>query len=51
MWARRFHLLQPLTGITPDKVIFKWAAVEHKSFEDIKQLFCAQHLIVISGYQ
>ena len=27
IWARRSHLLHPLTALTPNKVRFKWAGV------------------------
>ena len=36
MWARRSHLLHPLTALTPNKENFKWTGVEQKSFDDIK---------------
>ena len=38
MWAIWSHLLQLLTVLTSDKVMFKWTAVEQKTFEDIKSI-------------
>ena len=34
MWARRSHLLHPLTEILSPKSKFKWTDVEQKSFDD-----------------
>ena len=37
MWERLLHLLHLLTALTSSKVKFKWADVEQKAFDDIKQ--------------
>ena len=37
MWARRSHILHPLTALTSPKVKFKWTSVEQKSFDKIKR--------------
>ena len=34
MWAKRSHLLHPLTAFTSHKVKFKWTDVEQKMFDD-----------------
>ena len=44
-WAIWFHLLQPLTSLTSDKVKFKWTAVEQKSFNDIKRIVACVTLL------
>ena len=36
IWARRSHLLHPLTELTPPKAKFKWIYVVQKAFDDIK---------------
>ena len=36
MWARRSHLLKPLTELTSTKVKFKWTDVEQQAFDEIK---------------
>ena len=36
MWAKRSHLLHPLTALTSHKVKFKWTGVEQKMFDDNK---------------
>ena len=36
MWAKRSHLLHPLTALTSNKVNFKWNNVEQKYFDNIK---------------
>ena len=36
MWARRSHLIHPLTVLTSNKVKFKRTDVEKKYFDDIK---------------
>ena len=45
MWAIRLHLLQPLNALISDKVKFKWAAVEHKKFNDIKRIVASDNLL------
>ena len=37
MWAKRSHLLDPLTALTSHKVKFKWTDLEQKAFEGIKR--------------
>ena len=37
MWARRLHLIQPLTALTSSKVRFKCSDVEQIVFDDIKK--------------
>ena len=46
MWVRRSHLLQPLTTLTSDKVMFIQTDVEHKSFDDIKRIVVRYTLLV-----
>ena len=36
MWAKRSHLIHPLTALTPNKVKLKWTDVEQILFDDIK---------------
>ena len=36
MWAKRSHILHPLTALTSHKVKFKWTDLEPKSFDDTK---------------
>ena len=36
MWAKRSHLLHPLTALTSYKIKFKWTDVEQKAFDDMK---------------
>ena len=43
IWAKRSHLLQPLTALTSKKVKFKRKIFEHKSFNE--------HHIYISEFQ
>ena len=38
MWARRSHLLAPLTNITSCKVKFKWTKIEQGAFQEIKRI-------------
>ena len=37
MWAKRPHLLHPLTALTSQKYRFKWTDLEQKSLDDIKR--------------
>ena len=37
MWARRSHILHPLTALTSPKAKFKWTDVEQKAFDDIRR--------------
>ena len=45
IWAKRSHLLQPLTSLTSDKVKFKWTDVKQKSFGDIKLIVIRDTLL------
>ena len=45
MWARRSHLLHPLTALTPNKVKFKWTDMEQKAFDEIKQAVAQDTLL------
>ena len=45
MWAKRSHLLRPLTAITPHKVKFKWTNLEQKAFDDIKRAISQDTLL------
>ena len=45
MWARRSHLLQPLTALTSNKVTFEWTDVEQKPFDDIKFIVACNTLL------
>ena len=37
MWAKRSHLLYPLTELTSQKVRFKSTYLEQKAFDEIKR--------------
>ena len=37
MWAKRSHLLHPLTALTSHNTRFKWTDLEQKVFDDIKR--------------
>ena len=45
MWARRSHLLHPLTALTSNKVNLKWTDVEQKGFDDIKHAVAQDTLL------
>ena len=44
MWAKRSHLLQPLTVLTSKKVNFKWTDLEQKAFDEIKRIVTREAL-------
>ena len=46
MWAKRSHLLHPLTALTSNNVNFKWTDVEQKVFGDIKIAVVQDTLLV-----
>ena len=46
MWAKWSYLLQTLTALTPKKVKFKCKVVEQKSFDEIKQIFSRNTLLI-----
>ena len=46
IWAKRSHLLQPLTELTSDKVKFKWIYVEHNAFDEIKLIVTSDTLLI-----
>ena len=46
IWAKRSHLLQPLTALTSKKVTFKWTFVEQKLFDEIKQIVTCDTLLI-----
>ena len=46
MWAKRSHLLQPLTVLTSNKVKFKWVVFEHKEFDEIKLIVSWDNLLI-----
>ena len=48
MWAKRSHLLHPVTELTSPKVEFKWTDVELKSFDDIKLTVTQDTLLAYS---
>ena len=45
MWARRPHLLHPLTELTSNKVNCKCTGVEHKAFDGIKRSVAQDNLL------
>ena len=45
MWSRWSHLLQPLTKLTSEKVMFKWTDMEQKAFDDIKCTVARNNLL------
>ena len=44
-WARRSHLLHPLTALTSNKVKFKWTDIEQKLFDNIKRAVAQDTLL------
>ena len=50
MWARRSHLLHPLTTLTLPKVRFKWTDMEKKAFDEIKRTFVHDTLLSYSYF-
>ena len=50
MWAKRSHLLQPLTELTPNMVKFKWTFVEQKAFDEIKQIVTYDNLLIYPDF-
>ena len=45
MWARRSHLLQPLTTLTPEKLDSKWIDIDQKEFDDMKYILDKKNLL------
>ena len=45
IWARRSHLIHPLTELTSNRVNFKWTDVEQKEFDDIKCAVAHENLL------
>ena len=50
MWAKRSHLLHPLTALTSHKVRFKWTELEQKAFDDIKHAFSQDTLLAYTYF-
>ena len=50
MLARRSHLLQPLTTLTPTKSTFKWTDVEQQAFDKIKQIVSRDSLLIYADF-
>ena len=46
IWARRSHLLQPLTARTSTKLDFKWTDVEQKVLDEIKKIVARNTLLI-----
>ena len=46
MWAKRSHLLQPLTELTSKKEKFKWTFVKQKPFGKIKLIVTRDTLLI-----
>ena len=46
MWAKRSHLLQPLTALTTKKVKFKWTIAKQKLFDKIKRIVARDTLLI-----
>ena len=51
MWARRSHLLHPLTALTSNKVKFKWTYMEQKDFDDIKRGVAQNTLLAYTDFK
>ena len=50
IWARRSHLLHPLTELTPPKAKFKWIYVVQKAFDDIKHNIAHNTLLLYPDF-
>ena len=50
IWAKWSHLLQPITIFTPTKITFKWADIEQKSFDKIKQIVARNTLLIYPDF-
>ena len=50
MWAKRSHLLQPLTALMSTKVTFKWTDVEQNAFDKIKGIVAGDTLLLYSCF-
>ena len=50
MWAKRSHLLHPITALTSNKVKFKWTDLEQKVFEDIKRAISQDTLLAYPDF-
>ena len=50
MWAKRSHLLHPITALTSNKVKFKWTDLEQKVFEDIKPAISQDTLLAYPDF-
>ena len=50
IWARRSHLLQPLTALTSTKVKFKLTDVEQWAFNKIKQIVAVDTLLIYPDF-
>ena len=50
IWAKRSHILHPLTALTSNKVKFKCTELEQKAFEDIKRAVSQDTLLVYPDF-
>ena len=50
MWAKRKHLLQPLTTLTSNKVKLNWKFVKQKAFDEIKQIVTRDTLLIYPDF-
>ena len=50
MWAKRSHLIHPLTALTSLKELFKWTEVEQKAFNEIKRTVSCEALLIYSDF-
>ena len=50
MWARRSHLLQPLTILTSEKEAFKCTDMEQNTFDDTKHVVARNTLLSYPYY-
>ena len=45
VWAKRSHLLHPLTALTSNKVKFKCTYIEQEAFDEIKRIVSRNTLL------
>ena len=50
MWARRSHMLAPLTRITSTRVNFKWTKIKQDDFKKIKRIVARDTLSTYSDF-
>ena len=50
MWAKRSHLLNPLTALTSNKVNFKWTDAEQEALDEIKRIVSCNTLLIYPDF-